>query len=147
MNLAESSNLIPASRLATARLHLSGLALAFVVILGASFLGEEVAGQLQNLRSLCQADRNILGDEADASQAVDRYDTELTGFAEIDAPGRKTSSARVVKNHRVDEYAIDDGHKNRSVLRRSLLGLKSPLALSNAGSRPSLQDFEVRLQI
>jgi hypothetical protein len=147
MNLAESLNLILACRLATARLHLSGLAVALVVVLGAGVLGDEVTEQLQNLRSLCQADRSILSDEADASQAADRYDTELTGFAEIDAPGRKTSSARVVKNHRVDEPAIDDGHKNRSVLRRSLLVLKSPLTLSNADSRPSLQDFEVRLQI
>lgn len=147
MNLAKSLKLILACRFATARLHFSGLAVAFVIIFLSSILRGEVAGQLEILRSLCQADRSILCDEADASQAADRYDTELTGFAEIDTPGRKTSSARVTKNHRVDEHSIDVSHKNQSVLRQSRWVLKATSALSMAGSRPSLQDFEVRLQI
>ncbi len=147
MNLAESSNLIPASRLATARLHLSGLAVAVVIILGAGSLWDRVAGQHPNSRSLCQADRSILCDETDAPQAGGRCDAELTGFAEIDAPGRKSSSARVVKNHRVEEHSLDGGHDNCGGLRGCLPVLKSSPAVSMADRRPSLQDFEVRLQI
>jgi len=135
MNLAAGSNLTPASMLTIARRLCSGLAVALACIFLCASCQSHAAVSVQGTQCFCQAD------------AVVRYESELTGFAEIDAPGRKTSSARVFKNLRGDGNPIRDDHETNGDLPQNLLILKSPLLLSIADSRPSLQDFEIRLQI
>lgn len=147
MNLAAGSNLNPASKLAIARRRLSGLAMVLLAIFLYGIYQTQVAASAQNGQCLCGADQSLVCDGVETSQTGVQYETELTGFAEIDAPGRKTSSTRVIKNHRANEHSICGGHENGCGLPQNLLGLKSLLALPMAGSRPSLQDFEVRLQI
>jgi hypothetical protein len=147
MNLAAGSNLNPASKLAIARQRLSGLALVLLAILLCGIYQAQVAASAQNGQCLCGADQSLVSDGVENSPTGARYETELTGFAEIDAPGRKTSSTRVIKNHHGDGNPIGDDHKIGCGLPRNLLGLTSLLPLPIADSRPSVQDFEVRLQV
>ena len=154
MNLVASSKTAVASTLANAGPLFSGplfsgplfsgLAIALLAIfLGGSFQSR-AAASVQATRCLLEIDESISRDQTEAPKTAVRYDSELTGFAVIDAPGRQTPSARVIKNHRCTGKSIPDDDVS-SGLPRDLLNRKSPPSI--ADSRPSLQDFEIRLQI
>lgn len=149
MNLVASSKTAVFSTLANAGPLFSGpLFSGLAIALWAIFLGgalqSHAAASAQATQSLLKVDESISRDRTETSQTAVRYDSELTGFAVIDAPGRQTPSARVIKNHRCTGKPIPDDDVS-SGLPRDLLNRKSPPSI--ADSRPSLQDFEIRLQI
>jgi len=144
MNLVASSKPAPASTLANARPLFSGLAIVWLAIfLGGSFQSY-TATSVHGTQCLVEVDDSLRHDRTENSQTAVRYDSELTGFAVIDAPGRQTPSARVIKNHRCTGKPIPDDDVS-SRLPRDLLNRKSPPSI--AESRRSLRDFEIRLQI
>jgi hypothetical protein len=95
----------------------------------------------------CIAVDHIAPEGTSRRLTIVRYETQLTGFAEIDAPGRQSQPVRVVTNYRRPLCLVPTNNKADFRQNRSLLVLKSPLALPIAEIRPSLQDTEVRLQI
>lgn len=95
----------------------------------------------------CGAGKAVVQLNANVLDHVVRYEAELTGFAEIDAPGRQSQPIRVIPKHRCVVYSLPADHSSDGGLRQNLLVLKSPLALPLADGRPSLQEIEVRLQV
>ncbi|HBJ38181.1 MAG TPA: hypothetical protein DDZ51_26190 [Planctomycetaceae bacterium] len=151
MNLAAGSNRNPASKLAITRRPFSGLVMVLLAIFLSGYLcasrHADRALVTENAPIVCDADRDDIRDGASSPRGGCRYETELSGFAEIDAPGRKTSSARVFKKQRDDGNPALVDHKACCGLSRNPLILKSLLALPMANCRPSLQDIQVRLQV
>ena len=146
MNLVASSKPAPASTLANAGPLFSGLAIVWLAIFLGGSLQCHVAAPFQNSQCLIEVRQSSPHDGSETSETTVRYESELTGFAEIDAPGRQTPSARVVTTHRCAGNSVPDDD-SCSGLPQNRLILDSQPALPIADSRPSLQDFEIRLQI
>jgi len=144
MNLVASSNPAPASTLANVPPLFSRLAIVWLAIFLGGAFQFYAATPVHAPQCFVEVDDSLRHDRTENFQTAVRYDSELTGFSVIDAPGRQTPSARVIKNHRCTGKPIPDDDGSSS-LPRDLLKRKSPPSI--AESRRSLRDFEIRLQI
>jgi len=147
MNLAASFNTTFASNLASVGTFASCLIGVILTIVFSVDTEAPFAVSAQDAICVFIADDSTTHDGSDNSRTIIRYESQLTGFAEIDASGRQTQPVRVVTSHRRTGYCFPADHETSGGIERNSLVLKSPLALPIADSRPSLQVIEVRLQI